>query len=77
VITSDRGAMKEVAGKAAVLVDPYNIETMANEIEKVLGFSDKQKKYYIKKGIKRAKLFTWKKFVDQTIEIYRKISLHE
>jgi glycosyltransferase involved in cell wall biosynthesis len=36
VITSDLAAMPEVAGGAAILIDPYNIEEMASEMANLL-----------------------------------------
>lgn len=40
VMTSDRGALKEVAGDAALLVDPYDVASMAAGIEALDADSD-------------------------------------
>ncbi len=67
VVTSNFGAMAEVAGKATVLIDPYSINSIAEGIEKALG----NRKEFIKKGLIRVKDFSWKKTAKMTLETYK------
>jgi glycosyltransferase involved in cell wall biosynthesis len=66
VVTSNLSSMPEVAGNAAVLVDPGNIGAITGGIEEAL----KNRKELIKKGFKRAKEFSWKKTAVETLAVY-------
>ncbi len=70
VITSNNSSMKEIAGEAAILVDPYNVKEIQNAIELLI--ADKAiKRKKEKEGITQAKKFTWEKMILQTKEVYR------
>lgn len=64
VLTSNITSMPEVAGDAAVLVNPYRVESIANGIEKIVNDSDLRKSL-IEKGLERAKLFSWEKTAEK------------
>lgn len=66
VVTSNIGSLKEVAGEAAVLVNPRSIDSIVDGIEKSLKSSEN----YIKKGVKRVKKFSWEKAAKDTLKIY-------
>jgi glycosyltransferase involved in cell wall biosynthesis len=69
VITSNLTAMPEVAGGAAVLVDPYNIEEMVSEMSKLLQDNDLREEL-VKKGVKRASHYSWERTSEQYLELY-------
>ncbi|MBI4692176.1 MAG: glycosyltransferase family 4 protein [Candidatus Terrybacteria bacterium] len=69
VITSNVTSLPEVAGDAAILVDPLNIEQIAHEMNKVLS-DEKLRQNLIKRGLERAKKFIWKETAQKTKEIY-------
>ncbi|MFA4890440.1 MAG: glycosyltransferase family 1 protein [Candidatus Paceibacterota bacterium] len=69
VITSNTTALPEVAGDAAVLVDPLNIKQIAYEMNRILS-DNNFKKGLIKKGLERAKQFTWDKTTEYTKKTY-------
>jgi glycosyltransferase involved in cell wall biosynthesis len=58
VLTSNRAAMPEVAGNAAITVNPYAINEIAHWLE-VLSFDLKVRSVQIQLGKQRAKLFAW------------------
>lgn len=58
VITSDRGALKEVAHDAALLVDPENVPQIAEAMESIVN-DDKLRIDLIEKGKKRVQDFSW------------------
>lgn len=61
VITSASGALKEIAGNAAVLVDPYDDAAIASGMRKIL--TDTQlKNQLIESGKARARNFSWEQF---------------
>jgi len=67
VITSNLGSMKEVAGKGAYLVDPYNVDKISKAIEDVL----KDRKKYIGLGSEEVKKFSWEKTAYETLRLYK------
>jgi len=72
VITSKASSLPEVAGKAALLVDPEHDHEIAKALKKVL--SDKKvQARMIEKGKKQAKLFLWEKSAKETIQVYNSL----
>jgi|YNPMSStandDraft_1061717.scaffolds.fasta_scaffold00348_12 glycosyltransferase involved in cell wall biosynthesis len=74
VVTSNVSSLPEVGGDAALYVDPYDIENIANAILKVLQ-SDELKRELSKKSIERAKLFSWYITARKTLEVFKKAAL--
>lgn len=72
VITSDTSALPEVAGKAAVLVNPYSFQEIGETLEELLDKQDLRKELSAK-GLERAKKFCREKTAKKTIEVYRKV----
>lgn len=72
VITSNMGAMKEVAGNAAVLVDPKNCEALVDSLQQLSG-NESLREDLKHKGILRAQDFTWKKTAEASVTAYRKL----
>ena len=66
VITSNYGSMKEVSGDAAILVDPEDIDSISNGINKAI----KYKEQMIEKGMKRVKNFSWHINARETLKVY-------
>jgi len=58
VITSNVTSMPEVAGDAALLIDPFDIEDIARAMLQ-LTENDELRITLIKKGLERATMFTW------------------
>jgi len=71
VITSNRTSMPEIAGNAAILVDPNNSLQIAAAMSKVI-HSDGLKKSLILKGRVRSKIFSWEKAAKKTLEVINK-----
>ena len=70
VVTSHTGSMREVAGSAAVLVDPESSESIANGIEKAL----RTRKSLVARGKKREKEYSWEKAAKLTLKTYSQSS---
>jgi glycosyltransferase involved in cell wall biosynthesis len=68
VITSQRASMPEVAGDAALLVDPNDAAAIAEAMLELLSRPELQKKMAAK-GFKRLEAFCWEKCARQTLEI--------
>ncbi|MGE3840937.1 MAG: glycosyltransferase family 4 protein [Vicinamibacterales bacterium] len=71
VITSNRSSMPEVAGDAAVLVDPLSSEEIASAIRKLLD-DDRLRADLSRKGLARAAALSWRNTAAQTVECYRR-----
>jgi glycosyltransferase involved in cell wall biosynthesis len=70
VITSNTSSMPEVAGDAAIFVDPYQPISIKEAIVKLLE-SDSLQLYFKEKGLQRASEFTWESSARRLIEIYQ------
>lgn len=66
VVTSNKSSMPEVAGEAAVLVNPDDPDDIASGVKKIL----KNRDVYIKKGKENVKRFSWEKAARETLEVY-------
>ena len=66
VLTSEICSMPEIAGDAALLVDPYDVDDMAFKIERLI--TDKPlRDQLILAAFQRVKEFTWEVCADQFI----------
>lgn len=72
-LTSNRSALPEVAGDAALLVDPFQEEEIAAGLRR-LAEDDSLRASLISKGLERARRFTWDRTVEQTLHVYRQIA---
>lgn len=60
VITSNNSSIPEVAGDSALMIDPHDIDSLAEKMEGLLKNNSLKKKLSAK-GLQRAKQFSWKK----------------
>ena len=70
IITSDISSMPEIAGDAAITVNPYSVEQIAEAMSN-LATDENLRQKLIQKGNARKNLFTWDRTADllwQTIE---------
>jgi glycosyltransferase involved in cell wall biosynthesis len=76
VITSTVSSMPEIAGNAALLIDPNNVDDISSAMETYIkNASLKQQK--IQKGYERYKLYTWEASARKLINIYEAIALKQ
>lgn len=72
VITSNVSSLPEIAGDAAILVNPYNINEIADAILKVLK-DEKLSNFLIKKGYERIKMFSWEKTAEEILNVFEEV----
>ncbi|MFN4227335.1 MAG: glycosyltransferase family 4 protein [Candidatus Ratteibacteria bacterium] len=72
VVTSNISSMPEVVGDAGILVNPESKEEIAEAILSILNNED-LKKTLSKRGLERAKLFSWENTAKKTLEVYKKV----
>jgi glycosyltransferase involved in cell wall biosynthesis len=71
-ITSTVSSMPEVAGQAAVLVDPRSTREIAAALERVLTDSEEAQRLAAL-GRERARLFTWERTARMTLDVYEAV----
>jgi glycosyltransferase involved in cell wall biosynthesis len=66
VVCSDRTSLPEIAGQAALLVDPFSPDQMAAALFRVLG-DEALRATLSERGLRRAKDFSWRAFALQVL----------
>ncbi|MBK7372352.1 MAG: glycosyltransferase family 4 protein [Saprospiraceae bacterium] len=69
VICSNTSSMPEVAGDAAILIDPKNSSEFINALDKIYS-NQLDRERLSRLGIDRSKLFSWPKFADNIIKCF-------
>lgn len=73
VLTSTAGALPEVAGEAALLVDPDSVDAICEGMERLLG--DKDLLLQLKqKGVENVKRFSWQNTASSILEVIKEIN---
>ncbi|WP_421659079.1 glycosyltransferase family 4 protein [Leptothermofonsia sp. ETS-13] len=72
VVCSRTSSIPEVVGSAAEFFDPYQPESIADALLKVLNSSDKTKDL-IRLGREQVKRFSWEKCVEETCLVYQSL----
>jgi glycosyltransferase involved in cell wall biosynthesis len=72
VVCSNAGSLPEVVGDAAIMVDPYDVEGLAEAMQRVLTDADLREELRAK-GLARARHFTWEQAARETIAVYQKV----
>jgi len=72
VVTSDVASIPEVAGEAAILVDPRDVNAIAKAIHTVLTDADVRRRLK-SAGLERVKMFSWEKTARQTLDVYQQV----
>ena len=75
VITSNVSSLPEVVGDAAVLIDPYQSDEIADAMERVL--TDETLRADLRRrGLERARHFSWERSIRRVREIYGEVLQH-
>jgi glycosyltransferase involved in cell wall biosynthesis len=72
VLTSDIPVMREVTGNAAIFINPYKIDDIAQGIYRGLTDYSLRRKIVLQ-GLERAKKFNWKTNASRTLEYYEEV----
>jgi glycosyltransferase involved in cell wall biosynthesis len=72
VIAGNRGALPEVVGDAAMLIDPHREDELETALQ-ACAFDTDLREELIAKGYERSALFTWPKAVERTLTVYREL----
>lgn len=69
VVTSNNSSLAEIAGESAKLINPNNIDEMADAVIEILKNKDKKDKM-VNNGQENLKLYKWEKTAKETLEAY-------
>jgi glycosyltransferase involved in cell wall biosynthesis len=72
VLTSNRSALPEVAGDAAILVDPFDEEAIAAGLRRLASNEDLRLEL-AGRAFHRAAQYPWRRAVQQTREVYKEL----
>jgi glycosyltransferase involved in cell wall biosynthesis len=73
VLTSNVSALPEVVGDAGALVDPYSADAISQQLAELLE-SQSTREELSRRGLERARHFTWPAVAEQTVRVYREIA---
>lgn len=74
VITSNISCLPEVAGEAAILVDPHSVEEMVDALKRVCNDASLRQTLRAR-GFARAAEFTWRRAAQKTLRVYEEALL--
>lgn len=72
VITSKTACTCEITGDAAILVDPYNPDEIAESMRRLLT-DHSLRNQMIERGLSRVKQFSWEKCAAQTLNVFENL----
>ena len=72
VITSNVSSLPEVVGDAALLIDPYEPEAIADAIRRVLTDAALREELRVK-GLERVRAFSWERSISRVHAIYQEV----
>lgn len=71
VVCSNAASMPEVAGDAAILIDPFDADDLARAIDLIV-HDPLVRHDLIEKGQQHAARFTWQKTAQKTVDVFKK-----
>ncbi len=72
VAVSNRASLPEVAGDAALLVDPASVDGISDVLYNILS-DNELRKDRVSKGFDQVKRFSWKNTAQQTLKVYQQV----
>src|SRR3990167_7427 len=72
-VVSNTSSLPEVVGNSAFLVDPENVNSIANGIKKVLT-NEELRRDLIKRGYANVKRFSWQKCAEATLDTLERVA---
>lgn len=72
VLTSNVSALPEVVGDTGVLVNPYEVEAIAEALGQLLD-DERFRRELGERALARARVFNWRQVAEQTVQVYRQV----
>ena len=73
VLTSNCSSLAEIAGEDAVLIDPFDIDSIAGGMRQLLADPILRQRL-AQQGQQRSATFTWETSALQTLQVYQQIA---
>jgi len=73
VVTSNISGLPEVVGNAGIIIDPYDIDSLAQAMKQVLT-DNKKREEMVAKGLTQARKFSWERAAQETLKVYKKVT---
>ena len=73
VLTSNRSSLAEIAGEDAVLIDPFDIDSIVGGMRQLLADPILRQRL-AHQGQQRSATFTWETSAQQTLQVYQQIA---
>lgn len=74
VICSNVSSLPEVAGDAALLVDPLDVEALAAALEQVV-VEPKLRRALVQRGFRQAARFSWRRCARETLQVLEEVGV--
>jgi glycosyltransferase involved in cell wall biosynthesis len=72
LLVSNVSSIPEVVGNAALLFDPYNINEMANAIDRAINDKDLRQKL-VQRGFERIKKYSWENTAKEILGVFEEV----
>ena len=72
VVAARVSSLPEVAGDAALFVDPRDLDALAQRMDELLG-NEGLRKHLAEKGLERAREFSWERCAAETLRVYERV----
>ncbi|HVF99096.1 MAG TPA: glycosyltransferase, partial [Chloroflexia bacterium] len=72
VVSSNAGSLAEVAGDAAILVEPRDVDAWAAGLERVL-LDETKAEWMVAAGLSQAGRFSWERAARETWGLYERV----
>ncbi len=72
VVTSNLSSMPEIAGDAALLIDPYDVDALADAIRRLVS-DEALRTELVERGFEQAACFTWERAAQQLRDVYQRL----
>lgn len=73
VITSNTTSLPEVAGDAALLVNPENTAEISDAMKLIIDSAETREKL-VQAGLARGRMFSWQSCAEETLAVYRSVT---
>src|SRR6185369_16471841 len=73
VVVGNRTSLPEVVGDAALAVDPFDVDAIANAIRKLVNDPALRRELSVK-GQERAREFNWRENARKTLAVYQQVA---
>ncbi|MFW5455021.1 glycosyltransferase [Thioalkalivibrio sulfidiphilus] len=73
VLTGNRASLPEVVGDAGIMINPYDVDAIADSLIRLIEDSTLRSRLRVK-GLERVQLFSWDITAERTLAILNQVS---